>query len=352
MTEPSPGAASGESGARPDANNGARPLPIVSVVVSTFNRVELVVQLIADLESQQGIRRFEAVIVDDGSTDGTWCALQRLEREVSFPLRALRAPENLGPATGRNIGWRAASAPLIVFTDDDCRPDRLWLASMVDALRSADVVQGQTRVDPTAAAGRGPFARVQIVEQWSNMFDCCNMGYRREVLERVRGFDETFRRPWGEDTDLGWRALASGATTAWMPDALVWHRVETTGSHLGDWVSWVKDTRRKFYMPLLVRKHPEVRRGVYHRWFYRSHHPRTLLALFGIGALAIAPTRRRRWLVVVALCAPWVWHRSAGNRLPAPPRWVPVLLPLTFVGDVAEVAAMFAGSVRFRTILL
>jgi GT2 family glycosyltransferase len=263
----------------------------------------------------------------------------------------LRTPRNLGPAAGRNFGWRAARAPLIVFTDDDCRPDRHWLRRVVEALENADVVQGQTRADPNAAAGRGPFARIQIVEQWSNMFDCCNIGYRREVLERARGFDETFRRPWGEDTDLGWRAVSSGATTAWEPNALVWHRVEKSGNQVRDWLSWVKDARRKFYMPLLVRKHPEIRRGVYRRWFYKAHHPRTLLAIAGIAAVMAPGPSRRRW-AGAALCTPWIWHRGSSNRLPAPTRWLPVLLPLTFVGDVAEVGVMLAGSIRFRTVFL
>jgi cellulose synthase/poly-beta-1,6-N-acetylglucosamine synthase-like glycosyltransferase len=184
------------------------------------------------------------------------------------------------------------------------------------------------------------------------MFDCCNMGYRREILERVGGFDEAFRRPWGEDTDLGWRAVGSGGTTAWAPGALVWHRVETTGDRIQDWVLWMRDTRRKFYTPLLVKKHPEVRRRFHHRWFHKPSHPPTLLALAGIGAVASAPSRPYRWLAMAVLSSPWIWHRSVTYRLPTRARWLPIVLPLTFLGDVAEVGAMVAGSVRYRSLLL
>jgi GT2 family glycosyltransferase len=326
--------------------------PVVAVVVPTHNRVGFLEQLVADLEAQAGIGQFEAVIVDDSSSDATWDELQRLRRDARFPLSILRTPKNIGPAAARNLGWRDAKAPLVAFTDDDCRPDPTWLARLVDALKGVDVVQGQTRVDPTAAAGRGPFARIQIVEQWSDMFDCCNMGYRRTVLEQTDGFDEDFRRPWAEDADLGWRAVASGATTGWAPDALVWHRVETAGNRARDWVLWVKETRRKFYMPLLVKKHPQIRDLLHHRWFYMPHHPPTLLAIAGLAALTTAPLRPSRWLVTAVLFSPWAWHRGVTHRLPARLRWLPILLPLIFVGDAAEVSAVAAGAVHFRSLLL
>ena len=42
-------------------------------------------------------------------------------------------------------------------------------------------------------------------------FETCNIVYEAELLERLDGFDEAFAEALGEDTDLGWRALAAGA---------------------------------------------------------------------------------------------------------------------------------------------
>ncbi len=292
------------------------------------------------------------MIVDDCSSDTTRERLTALVAQASFPIVPLRTARNSGPAAARNLGWRASRAPVVAFTDDDCRPDSKWLARMTEALEQADIVQGPTLLDPDEAAGRGPFARTQWVTSWSGQFDCCNIGYRREVLERCGGFEERFRRAFGEDTDLGWRAVERGATTAWEPEAVVRHGVETTGDRLRDWVVWVNDTRRRVYAPLIVRRHPGLRATLHRRWFYKPHHPRTLLALAGLAAVALKPGRGRRWLAAGACALPWVQYRIVVNPRPARRRNLPVVLALTFVGDGTEVGVMLVGSARFRTLLL
>jgi GT2 family glycosyltransferase len=326
--------------------------PRVSVVVSTYNRADSLPQLIAALENQEGVQPFEAVIVDDCSTDRTPEALRELVQRTRFPLRVLQTSVNSGPATGRNLGWRAARAPLIAFTDDDCRPDPAWLVRLIAALERADVVQGQTRVDPVELGGVGPFARVQVIEEWSGLFECCNVGYRREVLERIGGFDESFPRPFGEDVDLGWRAVELGASVAWAPEVLVVHDVETSGNRLRDWALWMKDIRRRVYAALMVKKHPGLRTQLHRRWFYKPHHPRTLAALVGLGIIATGPSGRLRWLAAAASIAPWLHYRAVVDPRPARRRNYPVVLPLTFIGDAADVGVMLVGSIRFRTILL
>ncbi len=326
--------------------------PSIAVVVSTYNRSALLPRLVAALAAQRDAPPFEAIIVDDCSADDTWVTLQGLVSDAPFPLTIGRTPENSGPATGRNIGWRSTCAPFVAFTDDDCVPHPSWLASMAKALEEADVVQGLTDVDPNWEGGRGPFARVQVVVEWSGLFDGCNMGYRRHVLERLGGFDERYRRPFGEDVDLGWRAVESGATTAWAPDAMVMHDVETTGDRIADWVVWVRDTRRRRYAPLMVKSHPGLRAAMHRRLFYTPSHPSTLLALAGLTALAASPSSRRHWAAAAAMSAPYVWRRGVVDPRPARTVWLPVVVPMTFVGDLAEVWAMVKGSIRYRTLLL
>jgi glycosyltransferase involved in cell wall biosynthesis len=327
-------------------------LPGISVVVSTYNRARTLPRLIRCLESQESAPPFEVLIVDDCSTDDTWQVIQELARHSPFPLRPLRTPVNSGPATGRNIGWRAARAPLVAFVDDDCRPDPGWLTHITAGLENAEVVQGRTDPDPDRAAGRGPFARVLVINQWSGRFETCNMGYRRDLLERLGGFDESFPQPWGEDTDLGCRAVETGASMVWASDALVIHDVDTAGNRLRDWVMWIKDTRCRAYSALLVKKHPSLRTRLHRRYFLEPHHPRTLAALVGLALLATGASRPWRWLAAAALATPWLQYRSVMDPRPALRRNYPVVLPMTFVGDAIEVGVMMAGSVRFRTILL
>jgi GT2 family glycosyltransferase len=322
------------------------------VVVSTHNRAASLPRLVASLEAQHGVHPFEAVIVDDCSTDETWEVLQDLAGRSAIPMRLLRTPVNSGPAGGRNLGWRAARAPLVAFTDDDCRPDPGWLARLIAALDGADVVQGQTRVDPVEVDGVGPFARIQVIEEWSGLFECCNIAYRRDLLDRMGGFDESFPRPFGEDVDLGWRAMEAGSKVSFASRALVVHDVETTGHPLRDWLAWVKDVRRRVYAPKMVKRHPGLRAQLHRRWFYKPHHPRTLAALVGLGLVALRPSRRVSWLAAGALIAPWLHYRVVVAPRPARRRNYPMVLPLTFIGDAADVGIMVAGSIRFRTILL
>src|SRR5437763_16989265 len=141
--------------------------PIISVVVPTRNRAGLVPGLIAALERQEDVGSFEVVVVDDASTDDTAAILDELRPQASIAVVALHLDRQHGPAAARNAGWRAARAPLVAFTDDDCRPDVAWLSHLANALNEADLVQGRTLPDPLHASRTGAFSRtVETVGEW------------------------------------------------------------------------------------------------------------------------------------------------------------------------------------------
>ena len=97
--------------------------PRATVVVATHNRAYRLSLLLHALRAQTLPRQeFEVVVVDDGSTDSTPLLLADAERSGDLDLRVLRREPAAGPATARNMGWRIARAPIIAFTDDDCRP--------------------------------------------------------------------------------------------------------------------------------------------------------------------------------------------------------------------------------------
>lgn len=327
-------------------------VPVVSVVVSTYNRSHLLARLTESVAAQRGVGPFELVIVDDCSTDDTDAVLTELAEKSSIPVRALRTPRNGGPARGRNLGWRSAAAPLIAFTDDDCTPEPDWLANLVAELGRAEVVQGKTLPNEAQAAGRGPFARVVWIESWSDQFETCNMGYRRDVLERLGGFDESFTRPFGEDVDLGWRAVEAGASTAWSDGAVVRHDVEHNG-RLRDFADTVKDTRRKVYAVLMVKRHPRLRdRLLFRRVFYRDSHPPAIAALGGVALLLTRPRSARTTALALLCCLPYVAFRAFVKPSIAQRRNYPVVIPMQLAVDAAEVAVMVVGSVRFRCVVL
>lgn len=99
------------------------PLPLVSVIIPTFNRAEMLQEAI-DSVLDQKFRNFELIVVDDGSTDGTRDLLNRYTPR----LRAVYQP-NQGVSAARNTGLRMARGPWIAFLDSD----DLWLPEKLSA---------------------------------------------------------------------------------------------------------------------------------------------------------------------------------------------------------------------------
>lgn len=233
----------------------------------------------------------------------------------------LRHPAPRGPAAARNTGWRAARAPVVVFTDDDCLPTPGWLVAL--AAPPQDVVVGRVRPEP----GRrlGPLSRSLTVHAALPWFQTANVRYPRALLERLGGFDEAYPHPAGEDTDLGWRALEAGASVAFASDALVHHAVHELGL-----VAGVRDAGRWASAVRTVKRHPGLRAHLHRRIFWKPTHERLLLAA---AAVALAPRTRG---VSLALVVPY--GRMRRGRAAAV--------------DVAEVVAMLRGSLAARTLLL
>lgn len=97
----------------------------VSVIIPTFNRRQMVVQAIQSVLAQREVR-FELIVVDDGSSDGTPAAVEETLEDATAPVRFIRT-ERRGVAAARNLGVEAAAAPLIGFLDSDdlWKPEKL-----------------------------------------------------------------------------------------------------------------------------------------------------------------------------------------------------------------------------------
>lgn len=90
--------------------------PLVSVVIPTYNRRDLVLRALESVFGQT-YRPMEVIVVDDGSTDGTFEALT----QATFPVKVevLRLPTNQGPGATRNAGILHASGKYVAFLDSD-----------------------------------------------------------------------------------------------------------------------------------------------------------------------------------------------------------------------------------------
>ncbi len=100
--------------------------PEVSVIIPTFNRRALVREAIVSALAQRGAR-FELIVIDDGSNDGTAEDLTAMQARHSDILRIERSAHR-GVAAARNRGVALARAPLIAFLDSD----DLWMPSKLE----------------------------------------------------------------------------------------------------------------------------------------------------------------------------------------------------------------------------
>src|SRR5919107_2893076 len=106
-------------------------LPFLSVIVPTFQRPDGLSRCLDALAAQELPRaRFEVVVVDDGSAEPPRAIVSRFMPRLDVRLIV---QQNAGPAAARNAGAAAARGTLLVFTDDDCRPDPRWLRVIADA---------------------------------------------------------------------------------------------------------------------------------------------------------------------------------------------------------------------------
>ena len=303
----------------------------VAVVVATRGR-PLRLRWLLNALDEQTLPGFEVVVAHNPDDAATAEVLR------GYPVRTVVAEG--GPAALRNAGWRATRAPLIVFTDDDCRPPRQWLEAAVEAAarEPGAILQGPTRPDPDELGvfHHAPHARSQEIEPPHVMAQTCNIAYPRAVLEAVGGFDESFPQAVGEDTDLALRARAAGTPFVAAPAMLTYHAVE--------WGLWrrLRGSWRWQHMALLVRRHPQLRRELPLRgWAWKAEHARWLVAAAGL--LARRPYLALPWALLTPRrygSGPRALARSASE------------LPGRFLIDGVETAALVRGSVRHRSPLL
>jgi glycosyltransferase involved in cell wall biosynthesis len=308
----------------------------VAVVIPTRGRESRLAFALEALAYQTlAPERFEVIIVRDADAPGP---LAQIPEGLS--VRYVTAPGSHGPVVKRNLGWREASAPLVAFTDDDCRPEPRWLEGLLDAARGENAfLQGRTEPDPAERHLLYGLARSMKVVGPSDWFETCNIAYPRSLLERLGGFDESFEFV-GDDTDLGWRAIAAGAARIYVDDARVRHAVLPRSLPRA-----LREQGRFVTAPLMVSRHPQLRENLYARYFVSQAHAALALAL--AGALT------RRPLVAALASIAYIDPSLSLHRLPRRALARVLLhLPARAAVDAAEMVALLRGSVRYRAPLV
>jgi glycosyltransferase involved in cell wall biosynthesis len=223
------------TGGQPGAGGGAAGEPFISVIVPTHGRPESLARCLESLaELEYPADRFEVIVVDDGSP------------RPAGPVACVRSHPNLrivrqrraGPGRARNTGAAEARGEFLAFTDDDCRPDRLWLTFLSERLLTdPQIAVGGTTVNtlsenPYSAASQllidYLYAAFNPDPNRASFLASNNFALPASGFRALSGFSEGYRHAAGEDRDLCARWLESGRRLAHVPQAIVRHEHRLT----------------------------------------------------------------------------------------------------------------------------
>jgi GT2 family glycosyltransferase len=218
-------------------------VPEISVIVANWNGKRFLETCLNALR-RQTFQNFEALLVDNGSTDGSVEYVRTDFPEVT--LIALN--ENRGFTGGNIAGYQQARGKLIVLLNNDTEADPHWLEELYRASQefrhAGSFASKMLHFDErncidncgfaiTAAAltidlGRGEQDGPVWVKS-RKVFGACGgaAAYRRSMLDDIGFLDEDFFMVY-EDVDLGFRAQLRGYECVFVPGAIVYHHLGAT----------------------------------------------------------------------------------------------------------------------------
>jgi glycosyltransferase involved in cell wall biosynthesis len=325
-------------------------LPMVSVVLTTRNGVRLLPEALRALAGQTyPVERYDLVVVDCGSTDGTPRILEEFAARAPFRI-TVEFAGGVSDIAARNLGARLASGDILAFTDQDCRVPPEWVQAGVNGFqRNVGFVAGPIFAKPEQRISFFSFVTQQTSD--NGVYAASNVFYRRSLFLEEGGFGERLdgagRPAWGWDVTAAWGLLRKGYQVRFRPEAYSYHHVHHLGLR-----PWLVAGWHARMVPPMLRDVPELRRSLLAgRVFYTRE---SAMFEFGLLGVAVALTRRRwRWLL---LWLPWlglVMDLARGDWWP-PHRWLklPIKAALLFVQHAGLVAGLAQGSVRARRIVL
>jgi glycosyltransferase involved in cell wall biosynthesis len=225
----------------------------ISIVIPTFNSAKVLGKCLESLTNQTvGREKYEVIVVDDGSNDGTKDVVAK------YPVTYIYQ-QNSGPAVARNNGVRRAEGDIILFTDADCEPQPNWVDEMIKPMNDPQVV-GVKGIYKTRQ--KEPIARLVQIEyehkyermkkfKYIDFIDTYSAGYRKDIFRKYGGFDERYPKASVEDQEFSFRLSRDGHKMVFNPEAVVYHR---HSSRLMDYLR--KKYKIAYWKAFLLKRHP------------------------------------------------------------------------------------------------
>ncbi len=202
----------------------------ISVIIPTYNHRNSLGTLLDSLCRQTyPVNKFEIIIVDDGSTDGTR-ELVKIKRDNFLGDLKYFYQQNKGPAAARNLGINNSKSEIVIFTDSDCIASEQWLTELVKGYDDNVAGIGGSIIGAPLDSMVSRYcayikmnSRPEIKEGKISYIITGNASFRRDLLCLIGGFDERFSFPGGEDPDICHRLIKRGYKFVYNPEAVVFN---------------------------------------------------------------------------------------------------------------------------------
>lgn len=203
----------------------------VSIIVPTYNRIETIENTINSLLNQSYEGKYEIIVVDGGSNDGTREYLENIKDEK---VKVLLLNSDEGPGDARNIGFENSKGKYILFTDSDCVVPKDWIEKHIKCHKTnknIDIVNGiqlpreKNIVEAFKTSRYWKRNREKFIIEDENAFRSVstnNLSSTRKAFEQTGKFNPELTR--AEDTDHGRRALQEGYKILHDPGIKVLHQ--------------------------------------------------------------------------------------------------------------------------------
>ncbi len=216
--------------------------PLVSVIVLNWNGKRFLEKCIGSLLKQR-YSRYEIMLVDNGSTDGS---IEFTESIFGRPskLKVVSLDKNYGFSKGNNLGIKISQSEFIIILNNDTEVEDNFIGKMVQTAEISPYIgsvgckilfSNKKMWFSQKFTNNGlivPYFLQTIMnkklEEISNSFNTnlsnsgCAVLYRKNIIDKIGGFDEDFWSNW-EDWDLGYRINIAGFKSVCIPDPLVYH---------------------------------------------------------------------------------------------------------------------------------
>ncbi len=210
-----------------------------SIIIAVRNEINYIKKCIKSVFNQDYKGKYEVIVVDGMSDDGTYEILQDLKKKHNFQL--LRNP-TLNAAAGRNTGIKESKGKHIAFIDGDAVAAKNWLSQIKTSFEKYKVAGvggpdhlpedsseksrmiGYVMTSPLTRGGKlNPSTQHSLMEKekFVDHIPTCNLCLKREVFDKIGLFDEKFVK--GQDLELNYRVRKAGYKILYSPKIEVVH---------------------------------------------------------------------------------------------------------------------------------